>query len=364
MATFEAALRKVIRPGDVVLDLGAGTGVLSFIALAAGAARVYALERSPVIEVARAIAAANGFEDRMKFIQGDARAVAAVEPVDCLVGDVRGTLPLLGDNIELLAAVRERWLRSGGATVPLFDEILFAPVAARADHDRVTGWSLTRAEARYDAARRFAANAFIRTNLAPDDVLAQAHPLGVVSYVGSTAGRLHARCDFVIERDATLTGVGAWFRGVLADGVVIDTSPFAPATIYAQAFFPLAEPRAVRAGEPIAVELSVHRVAPEPIWSWKLSSAGDSAGAGWRESHSTFEGALLGLDTLALLDGTRCASRSPDGAIAHLVLQSLDGRTPVRAIAARLAEALPGRFASAEDAVPEVMKVLGQYAVP
>ena len=52
-AAFEAALRQVIRPGETTLaDIGAGTGVLAFMAQRLGAREVHLIERGAVIELA------------------------------------------------------------------------------------------------------------------------------------------------------------------------------------------------------------------------------------------------------------------------------------------------------------------------
>ena len=58
MDAYAAALERVVKPGSVVLDIGTGTGIAALIACRLGARRVFAVEPSSVIEVARQAARA------------------------------------------------------------------------------------------------------------------------------------------------------------------------------------------------------------------------------------------------------------------------------------------------------------------
>ncbi len=78
--------------GDVVIDVGTGTGVLAIIAAKLGASRVLAVDNSPgVEEVGRANAEAHGVADRIEFLHGD-----LFDPLDedleadVIIGDVSG----------------------------------------------------------------------------------------------------------------------------------------------------------------------------------------------------------------------------------------------------------------------------------
>ena len=63
-AAFMQAMRATIRPGAVVMDIGTGPGIMAVLACELGAAKVYAIEPSEVIQLAREIAAANHCADR------------------------------------------------------------------------------------------------------------------------------------------------------------------------------------------------------------------------------------------------------------------------------------------------------------
>src|SRR6059036_2483714 len=90
VAAFRQAIEEVIGPGDVVVDLGAGTGILGLLACRAGAARVYAVEEGGMIEVARDICRANGFADRVVFVRGLSTGIDLPEKADVVVADQIG----------------------------------------------------------------------------------------------------------------------------------------------------------------------------------------------------------------------------------------------------------------------------------
>ncbi|HEX4348551.1 MAG TPA: hypothetical protein VHZ73_13330, partial [Vicinamibacterales bacterium] len=70
VGALRRAIAATVRPGDVVLDLASGTGILGLLALDAGAGRVYSIESTGMVEIARSIAAANGLADRWTFVHG------------------------------------------------------------------------------------------------------------------------------------------------------------------------------------------------------------------------------------------------------------------------------------------------------
>src|SRR5690348_2118390 len=88
---FDAAIARAVRPGALVLDVGSGVGILACLACRAGARRVYAVEPTPAVHVARLIARANGFEDRISFIDTALADAPLPARVDLVVSDLFGT---------------------------------------------------------------------------------------------------------------------------------------------------------------------------------------------------------------------------------------------------------------------------------
>ena len=125
---FVAAITAAVRPGDVVLDIGTGSGVLAIAAARAGARRVYAVEASDIAEVAERVFAVNDVQDRVTIVPGWSRQIELPEPADLLVAEVIGNEPLEEEILETTLDARRRLLAPGACLIPHHLTLLARPV--------------------------------------------------------------------------------------------------------------------------------------------------------------------------------------------------------------------------------------------
>jgi len=106
---FQAAIRAVVKQDDIVLDAGAGSGILSFLAAEAGARKVYAVEVDPLLAscLSRSIRA-NNLSQVIEVIQGDVRLAELPERVDVLICEMMETGLMDEMQVTAVNALYER----------------------------------------------------------------------------------------------------------------------------------------------------------------------------------------------------------------------------------------------------------------
>jgi protein arginine N-methyltransferase 1 len=339
---FAAAIRRVVRPGDVVIDLGAGSGVLGLLACQAGAARVYAIDSTPALELARALATANGVADRYVFVREHSTRVRLPEPADVVVADQLGSFGYGGGVLEYFADARARLLKPGGRMVPSTLTFVVAPVESARGRERVAFWDGDVEGLTLKPVAALASNSAFALDLADDDRLAPATAaLSVPCDECPAVIRLSA--SGVARRGGLLDGIGAWFEAELCDGISMTNAPGAPSRIdRLPMFFPLRTPVAVEAGDRIATSLTIRP--RDDVEQWSVTVSGAAGVTKASASHSTFGGLVVGGADLARTHASATPVLSEWGRVRREVLGLCDGSRSRTSIELEIAGRYPALF--------------------
>ncbi len=165
--TYQKAISQVVRKNDVVLDIGAGSGILSFFACLAGARKVYAVEKSAALPLARELCASNGLNDIVEFRQGRSQEIQLPEPVDVIISDTGCSFGLQGGLLGILLDAKKRFLKPGGRIIPHSLQLLVAPVELN-DRRNLDIWEKDRYGLDLSSIRRFAANTDYHFKVEPE----------------------------------------------------------------------------------------------------------------------------------------------------------------------------------------------------
>lgn len=297
---YRRALEAAVRPGSVVVDLGAGIGILSVIAARSGARRVFALERDDAASYARDVIASNGLEQIIMVIHGDARSAMLPEPADVMVMDIFGSFGLRPGGLAAFMDARDRLLRAEGRLIPETIELFVAPAEARdLWRECVDAWKTEVAGVRMDALRDRAANNRHDARLQTTELLGPAFRLGELSLGAIRDCTLCHQAELPVARTGTLRGFCGWFAASLGNGVRLTNQPGANGVNYAQCFLPLAEPVPVAPDDTVLLTLDNR---DNELLRWRgVVRRQDAAHVAF--DHCTFLGAPLSSASLSAASG-------------------------------------------------------------
>jgi protein arginine N-methyltransferase 1 len=355
---YAEALRRTVRPGSVVVDLGAGPGIWAIYACALGARRVFAIEPDDVIGLAIDAARANGFADRITFIQRESTGVSLEEPADIVVADIRGVLPMVGGGLTGMIDAR-RFLSPTGVLIPLRDTIWVAVVQAPRQHqDRVQPWDERCFGLDFSAVRRAAVSQWLKERFAPDDLVTPSAAWAEIDYRMATNPSVSGNARLIADRSAVAHGLAVWFESDLTDDIRMSNRPGDPPVLYGQAFFPWPSAVNLDAGDVIDVRLRAAFNGSDYIMTWDtvVTGAGSRLERA-RFAQSTFDGLPLSLATLQRHAADAVVAPGPEREIERFVLDAFDGVRTQGAIAAALLERFPEQFSQRTEALARVAAI-------
>ncbi|XP_032243149.2 histone-arginine methyltransferase CARMER [Nematostella vectensis] len=127
-STYQRAMLQNVADfqDKVVIDVGAGSGILSFFAIQAGARKVYAIEASSMAAHAEMLVKKNNLQDQIIVIPGKVEEVNVPEQVDMIISEPMGYM-LYNERMLESYVHAKKWLKPGGKMFPTQGDLHIAP---------------------------------------------------------------------------------------------------------------------------------------------------------------------------------------------------------------------------------------------
>ncbi len=258
--------------GKVVMDVGAGTGILSIFCVQAGAAKVYAIEASEAYILAEAVVKENNMHDKIHIIHNKVEDVELTEKVDVIVSEVMGTF-LLAENVyPSVLVARDRFLKPDGIMIPSKASMYLAPFSDTEYMNKILSfwdtvpqkYGVSMSHVKPLAQRFFTKDA--RLIYKPSkSVIAQRNEITQIDFQTVTVDdvvNVKSCFDFTCSRTETVHGFLGWFDVKLSDNRILSTSPDEPETHWKHCVLYVDKPFTVNNGSKISGNLSL-QVSPE-----------------------------------------------------------------------------------------------------
>lgn len=235
--TYLNALRSEVKPGQIVVDLGTGTGILATAAAKYGARRVYAIEAGGIASVARSMFAANGVDDRVTLVEGRSTRIELPEKADLIVSEIIGSEPLAERVLECTLDAVRRFAKPGARLLPKRLCILAQPlelpeseielhVFTRATTNRWRRWYGMDFDVLLDATSPIP-YCFKADPMRVNDwtCLGEPEPLVEIDFENLTTDTLDVRRQFETNRSGVINAIGIYFDLTVTDEHTITTRP-------------------------------------------------------------------------------------------------------------------------------------------
>lgn len=360
MTAYHQAICAAVRPGDVVLEIGTGTGCMALMACQQGASRVYALEPADAIMVARQAAKDNGFADRIVFHRAVSTDIVLPERCDVLICDLRGSSSFYSTHLTDLMDARARLLKPDARWVCQTDTFFATVCAAPDGRSQVEKlWDGSQWGLNLGSALRYAYNNYSRQRFRPEDFLTASQPWGRIDYPNLVSPHVRGHVGLTVERPGLAQGLAIWFEATLFGGARFSNAPDKPASVYANQFLPWPKTVTLQTGDEVDLRIDVVLSGLSYEWTWEtVIRRPGQAQPLEKFRQSTFLGHMHDPEDLRKISILHRPVVTPLVEEERFLLERIDGRTSQADLATALRARFPDRFPDDAKALSRVRRTV------
>ncbi len=277
MDFYHAAISRHITPGDRVIDLGTGTGILAAFASRRGAAKVYAIDHSVILEHAKTLAAHNRIEN-VEFVSTHSKDLKLDAPVDVILHEQMGDYLFDEDMVVNITDLRDRLLKPGGLILPARFELFCEPAKIRDTRFVPHIWDMNVHGIDYSCMDRERPQDPHYYHIPAADLgyvdylLSEPSPVLTVDLRTLRADDLPKELRFkrTITRSGRFDGYVVYFRAMVDDDLALNSSPLDPGRATNWGYRILRTDREFFAeGDVIDITLTIGNWPEVTTWRWK-----------------------------------------------------------------------------------------------
>jgi len=283
VSSYFRAIQRNIQPDQVVLDLGTGSGILTFFAAQQKPRTIYAIDHSEFIEVARQIAEHHHIQN-VVFVRQNSRYFTPPEPLDIIIHEQMGDALFNENMVENLLDLKRRALKPGGKILPGKFNLYLEPACLRSEYKIPFFWenrwygidfSFLKNNNTLDAYKPRRYDKIFIEHHAVEFFLCQ--PTPILSFDLNELNNpndlpTHLTASKSVVHAGEMDGLCLYFEAIFDEENILSTSPFEKRTSWTHLLI-RTERKEYSPGEQISVELSMPNLLKFSTWTVTVHSS-------------------------------------------------------------------------------------------